>query len=376
MTQDILINSWNEWDPLKHIIVGRADGFCIPANEPAFTFHIPEDSELKGKPGARFSEAVGKANRQLDDFVTILEQRDIRVDRPQPFDFSQAVRTPDWEMGSMMGCMPPRDVLLTVGHEILEATMCQRSRWYEYLSYRPLLQKYFEADAKMRWEAAPKPRLTDRSFKADYFSSAISPEKRQKMVNHKDFVLTEEEPLFDAADVCRMGKDLFVQYGLTTNLKGIDWLRRHFSDLRIHAVNFPGDLYPSHMDATFVPLKPGLCLNNRSRPLPQTQRKIFEINDWEIIESAPPAHQSSPPLCSSSIWLSMNCLIIDQKTVCVEASETYQMEQLDKLGFNVIPIPFRDVYPFGGGIHCSTADVHREGNRQDYFPKQISHHGG
>ena len=22
----IIVNSWNEWDPLKHVIVGRADG--------------------------------------------------------------------------------------------------------------------------------------------------------------------------------------------------------------------------------------------------------------------------------------------------------------------------------------------------------------
>ena len=26
-----VVNSWNEWDPLKHVIVGRADGTCIPA---------------------------------------------------------------------------------------------------------------------------------------------------------------------------------------------------------------------------------------------------------------------------------------------------------------------------------------------------------
>ena len=25
-----IVNSWNEWDPLKHI-VGKADGSCIPA---------------------------------------------------------------------------------------------------------------------------------------------------------------------------------------------------------------------------------------------------------------------------------------------------------------------------------------------------------
>ena len=37
----ILVNSWNEWDPLKHVIVGRADGTCIPV-EPALDAKVPE----------------------------------------------------------------------------------------------------------------------------------------------------------------------------------------------------------------------------------------------------------------------------------------------------------------------------------------------
>ena len=35
MTNNTVVNSWNEWDPLKHVIVGRADGCCIPPVEPA-----------------------------------------------------------------------------------------------------------------------------------------------------------------------------------------------------------------------------------------------------------------------------------------------------------------------------------------------------
>ena len=67
----------------------------------------------------------------------------------------------------------------------------------------------------------------------------------------------------------------------------------------------------------------------------------------------------------------MNVLSLDTKTVGVEASEVYQMEQFDKLGFEVVPVPFRDAYAFGGGLHCSTADVYRQGSCEDYFPKQI-----
>ena len=47
-------------------------------------------------------------------------------------------------------------------------------------------------------------------------------------------------------------------------------------------------------------------------------------------------------------------------------------EQMDKLGMNVIPVPFRDAYAFGGGLHCATADVYREGGCEDYFPNQVA----
>ena len=56
--------------------------------------------------------------------------------------------------------------------------------------------------------------------------------------------------------------------------------------------------------------------------------------------------------------------------MCVEKSEVYQAEQIDKLGLEVVPVDLRDAYAFGGGLHCSTADVFREGVLKDYFPNQ------
>ena len=363
-----VVNSWNEWDPLKHVIVGRADGSCIPASEPAFDAKVPGDSDMRGRYGPRSRESVDRANELLDAFATLLEARGIRVDRPIPIDFNQPAATPDWRTETMFGCMPPRDVLLTVGKEILEATMSYRCRWFEYLCYRPLLQRYYEDDPAMRHEAAPKPRLTDADYRPDYLSDTIGVKKRLEWTAEKHFVTTEEEPLFDAADVLRFGKDLVVQHGFTTNLKGIDWLARHFPDHRVHAVNFPGDPYPIHIDCTFVPLRPGLILNNPRRRLPKELRGLFEKNDWEIVDAARPAHGSPPPLCYSSVWLSMNVLVLDTKTVCVEKSEVYQAEQVDRLGMNVVEVDLRGAYPFGGGLHCCTADVLREGECTDHFP--------
>ncbi len=366
-----VVNSWNDFDPLKHVIVGRADNSCIAPSEPASKAKVPLDSPMRGMTGMRPLDTVEKANAQLDNLVKILEDHGVKVDRPEVMQWNQAVVTPHFMTGSMFGSMPPRDVLLTIGSDIISAPMSFRSRYFEFYAYSKLQRQYFEQDPNFRWIAAPRPELSDASYDMHYFDDNVTEEILLDRTAKLQMVTKEHEILFDAADVMRLGKDLFVQHGLTTNRKGMEWLRRMYPDFRVHAVNFPGDPYPIHIDATFVPLKPGLILNNPHRKLPKEQRKIFEANGWEIVDAAKPAHKNPPPLCYSSVWLSMNCLVLDHKTVIVEASEVYQIEQMEKLGMNVIPIDFRDAYPFGGGIHCATADVYREGECLDYFPNQV-----
>ena len=369
-----IVNSWNEWDPLKHIIVGRADGTVVQAPEPAIERDWPDHGFPLGTYGLLPKEMENKANEQLDNFANMLEKRGITVDRPTPLDFSQKVQTPDWKQKSMFGCMPPRDLLLTVGNEIMETTMSQRARWFEYLAYRPLLERYFKEDPNFIWSAAPKPRLSDGTFKPEYWREweKKTPEEIDKAIHERDWVLTEKEPLFDAADISRAGKDLFIYHSSVTNQAGIDWVRRYFSDHRLHVIWFYED-NPIHIDATFVLLRPGLALTNKKRiPLTPHFDEFFKKNDWELVECAEPALPGYPPLSFCSRWLSMNTLMLDQKTICVDAQEKDQMEQFDKLGFEVIPVEFADVSPFGGGLHCATADVYREGKCEDYFPVQIT----
>jgi glycine amidinotransferase len=368
-----IVNSWNEWDPLKRVIVGRADGGMVSAPEPAINRSWPDFGYPAGTYGPYPQEMIDKANEQLDNFAKLLESRSITVDRPTPLDFSKPVSTPDWIQGSMIGCMPPRDVLLTVGNEILEATMSLRARWYEYLTYRPMLEKYWAEDPNFKYEAAPKPRLTDRTYKKDFYKvwDSSSQEEKNKVTAASDWILTEVEPCFDAADVVRCGKDLFVQKSMVTNESGIRWLRQHFPGLRIHKVRYH-ESQPWHMDTTLVPLRPGLVMINPVRtPLEPGQAEIFKKNGWEVIVGPKSVLPKKRPMTYCSIWLNTNLLVLDPKTVCVEASEHPTQELLDSHGFNVIPVPFYEVSPFGGLLHCSTADVYREGSLEDYFPQQV-----
>ncbi len=368
-----VVNSWNEWDPLKHVIVGRPDSTQIQAPEPAVQLDFPEKGYPLGTSGRLPEEMEENARTLMDNFAGILESRGIRVDRPTPLDFSQSIQTPDWEQGTMFGCMPPRDVLLTVGNEILEAPMSFRSRWFEYLCFRPLLEHYYKDDNDFRWEAAPRPRLTENTYKMDFWQkwNAAGEEDRWEITANSDWIITESEPLFDAADVARFGRDLFVQKSMVTNDAGIEWLRRHYPNHRVHRVSYK-EMLPWHIDATLIPLRPGLVLMNPERPpLSDSHNALFKRNDWEIVEAPRSVRKEKMPLCTCSLWLNMNCLVLDPKTVCIEAAETPMMELLDSYGFEVITVPFFEVSPFGGGLHCATADVYREGTLEDYFPKQV-----
>jgi glycine amidinotransferase len=115
-TPVIKVSSWNEWDRLRHVIVGSADHGQIPAPEPAVNAKVPVDSDMRGRWGRRPQESIERANELLDGFAALLRYRGIRVDRPVPIDHSMAIATPDFATANQFTCMAPRDALLTVGN--------------------------------------------------------------------------------------------------------------------------------------------------------------------------------------------------------------------------------------------------------------------
>src|SRR5262245_63293994 len=156
------VNSWNEWDPLEEVIVGRLEGATIPSSHVVVTYDVSKPLRrlypLVG--GRRYPRIlVDAAQRELDEFVHVLEAEGVVVRRPAVTDFSLPFSTPEWRSrGFCVSC--PRDGLLVLGDEILETPMPWRSRYFEMHAYRPLLKEYFERGA--RWSAAPRPTLLEQ----------------------------------------------------------------------------------------------------------------------------------------------------------------------------------------------------------------------
>jgi glycine amidinotransferase len=126
------------------------------------------------------------------------------------------------------------------------------------------------------------------------------------------------------------------------------------------------------------PIRPGLLMHSPDRPfLNEKTVQLFKMNGWEIVETVGPTFEyeeildafGTPRKGPNPIF--MNTLSLGPNTICVEAHEEKYMEQLAKMGMEVIPVPYDKVVPFGGSLHCTTVDVYREGDLEDYFPNQI-----
>lgn len=351
--------SCNEWDPLEEVIVGSVEHATVPVWSPAVAATTPDHAKwffetYGGKPFP--AEMIEKASAELDNLVVVLQSLGVVVHRPKALNFELEYKTPWWESRGMYAAMP-RDVLLVVGDVIIEASMAWRSRYFEVFAYRNLLEQYFKNGA--RWLVAPKATMAN-----GFFNDAYDPDNVW-LNNERQFVITESEVAFDAADFVRCGIDLFVQKSNVTNAMGIEWVRRHIGpEFRIHEVAF-GDDHPMHIDTTIVPLAPGKLLINPSWVKREHLPALFD--SWEIIEAPAPVMPYDSALYFSSDWLTMNILSVNERQIIVEENELPLIELLQQHGFEPIPVPFRNFYPFGGSIHCATADIRRRGELQSYF---------
>lgn len=314
---------------------------------------------------------VEKVNVQFDNFVDVFEKYGVQVDCLILFQWNQVIGIFDFCNDLMMMCMFFWDILFIIGSEIMVLVNLFCCWYFEYLVYWFFMNFYFEDDLEFKWIQVLCLCFIDKSYKYNYYDEWVLFEECFECIVVKDFVMMEVEFMWDVVDVMWMGKDFFIQYGLMMNWKLMEWFKCYYFDFCVYVVNFFGDLYLIYIDVIFVLFCLGFIINNLNCLLLQEQRKIFEVNDWQIVDVVQLVYDMFLELCYLFVWLLMNCLVFDLKMVICEVLEVYQMEQMDKLGMNVILVVFCDVYLFGGGFYCVMVDVYCEGICEDYFLNQV-----
>ncbi|MFC1796762.1 inosamine-phosphate amidinotransferase 1 [Pseudomonadota bacterium] len=343
--------SCNEWDQLEEIVVGNPLRARYPTADRSTQLAEFPDRPLEEIPQGPFpQQIIEETEEDLNAFVEVLEKLGITVRRPETWPHEAKFSTIHWESeGYYNYC--PRDIMLVIGDRIIETPNVIRSRALESFSYRQMMVDYFKSGAK--WFSAPKPMLLDSLFEVDL----DKPSPRN------------DEPAFDAANVLRLGQDLIYLVSSTGNEMGGQWLQTILGDeFRVH---FLKDVYyGSHIDSTFVALRPGLMLCNPARLNDDTLPEI--LKQWEIIYSPPieSAGRYDADYLAKSIgskWIEMNILSINPNLVVVDRGQTALIRLLEKKGIDVIPLSLRHSKMLGGGFHCITLDIRRSGTLQRYF---------
>lgn len=360
-------------------MVGNADKACfqapksIPYSDPVINDkYIAE--HLLWPQGPKTQRSIDRANKQLEGLVDLLKAEGVHVIRPEVIDWSKPISTPFWSVYTQYCSTCPRDSLITCGNVIVESAMARRDRFFEFTAYRKAVETLWKTDKNCFWKQAPKNALEDSMYNFRWLE--MTNEERAEAEKSKDqafSIYPDKHVIFDAADFTRTGKHIFGHVSITTNLQGIEWLDRELKPygFHVHPARFHNDLYPSHIDSTFVPLRKGLVLANPERPLWEDDIQMFYENDWEIVYAPEPIRQDKPMFSQSSRWLSINLLNISPDKLVIEQEETGLKALLEDHGFEVLTLPYRDVYEFGGGFHCSTWDINRDDSQMDLFPKWV-----
>jgi len=346
-------NVWscNEWDPLEEVIVGNPLRARFPTADRSTQLAEFPDRPLGDIPQGPFpGQVIEETEEDLDQFVAVLEEQGVTVKRPETWPHEAKFSTINWESeGYYNYC--PRDIMLVIGDRVIETPNVIRSRYHESFSYRAMMVEYLRSGAK--WYSAPKPMLLDSLFDVDL----DKPTPRN------------DEPAFDAANVLRLGEDLIYLVSATGNKLGGQWLQTMLGDtFRIH---FLEDVYyGSHIDSTFAALRPGLILCNPGRINDDTLPEI--LKQWEVIYSPPMegTDQFDADYLSRSIgskWIDMNVFSINPNLVVVDRDQTALIKLIEKHGIDVVPLKLRHAKMLGGGFHCITLDIRRQGTLQRYF---------
>jgi scyllo-inosamine-4-phosphate amidinotransferase 1 len=301
--------SINEWDPLEAIIVGSATHANWPTTDPVFAEESKKTTwtETPVPTGPVSQWIVDKANKELDLLCEAILRYGATVYRPRPMDFVA-------EKGMYNYC--PRDRLLVWGDTVVDCNMMYPCRNQEIKNYYRLLS-----------------------------------EARNILTMPRD-----QGMILDAANVCRLGDTWLFLESASGNRAAYDWLCDQFPEVTIELCNFYSGV---HIDSTIVPLREGLVMLNASRVTEANCPRA--LKDWEKIwvtdDMIVPQNFHQYPYASK--WIAMNMLVLDPKTVIMDASQHSLMAVLKTHGIDSIPLTLSHSRTLGGGFHCVTLDTRR-----------------
>ncbi len=302
-----MINTNNEWAPLKETILGTATN----AHWPRFCKHFrtlektTAWTETPVPSGPVEEKIIYETNEDLEKFSEVLTSLGIIVHRPTDLDFQSFD-------GMYNYC--PRDRVLIVGKNIIDAPMLYPTRKKELSAIEHL------------------------------FDGTI-------------ITCSESDAVFDAANICRLGNDLLYLVSDSGNRKGAEWLQKVLPEYKVHILD---NIYSGvHIDSTISPIREGLVVLNADRINQNNLPEVFKSWDkiWISGEEIIPQDFVNYPYASK--YIALNFLTVNPNLIICDPKQTHLRKELSKYRVESIGVELRHSRTLGGGHHCVTLDLLR-----------------
>lgn len=303
-----MLHSYNEWDPLREIVVGSATGANWPSDDPVFSQeHLKTTWKETPVPSGPVPQwVVDEANEDLQKLASALVDLGVKVRRPKDIDFVE-------RKGLYNYC--PRDRLIIAGDSVIDTPMLYPCRDLESEALEDVLTR-----AKHVY----------------------------RMPRDKGIIL-------DAANVLRLNDKWLYLISESGNIEGLEWLRNNIPQVDIEPCNFYSGV---HIDSTITIIREGLVVLNAQRVNHNNCPSVFD--GWLKIYVNDVIPQDFFEYPYASKWIALNMLAVDEHTVIVDKWQTKLIRDLESLKLTVVPLELRHSRTLGGGFHCVTLDLIRK----------------
>lgn len=304
-----MIFSANEWDTLKEVVIGTADAANFPEQDLIFKHSMLAGAwtETEFRFGPVKQEIVNRANVSLNNFATVLEDLGVIVHRPKYRNYA--------EQNEFYGYCP-RDTVLIVGNHVICTPTKYPSRRNEWQT-----MSHVWNDCALTFPDDP-------------------------------------DAIFDAANVCRLDRDLLYLVSETGNIDGARWLQDYLGkEYRVHPID---NLYSGvHIDSTITPVREGLVVLNAGRINEDNIPDALKSWDKIWITADEIAHQSFDHYPYASNWIGLNFVMANPGLAIVDPKQQVLMKKLSKYGVESIGVDLTESRTLGGGHHCCSLDTLR-----------------
>ena len=403
------INSWDEFSPLRTVLLGSVFA-------PEF-FNDIKNKKIKYVLKKIFEETA----EDLENFKEVVGSHNIKVHQSTPDELGyassiSAYMTNEGKMGyhgmnegtklfneydvTRVNLVPApplqvRDETIIMGNEVFVTedaftVHMMREKYVEWFgeencNFDVLDDKILCTRTDQNITALLKRNRAGEQFLNVNHASELTQEEKD--------LISSEHPLpgFCAPNITRIGKKCLVDIWQTPDIKEV--LNSYYPMFEYKEIDLFG-----HDDSVFSVLKPGLVIAagwvreyDIESIFPNWEIMYFDDPNWSQVEGwrqlkylnkgkwwVPGEEENNEFTAFIETWLDnwtgeveetifdVNCLVLDDKYVVVNSDNPVLVDVLHKHNMEPVFCPLRHRFFFDGGWHCLTLDVERDGEQQDY----------